>query len=48
MTAAVDLSVCVVLPASGTGERFGTDPPKQFNSLLGRPLILHTISAFHR
>ena len=43
-----DLSVCVILPASGSGERFGTDPPKQYTSLLEKPLVFHTLSVFHR
>ncbi|XP_028985524.1 D-ribitol-5-phosphate cytidylyltransferase [Betta splendens] len=44
----VDFPVSVVLPAGGTGERTGLQTPKQFCSLLGRPLISYTIQAFER
>ncbi|XP_077453878.1 D-ribitol-5-phosphate cytidylyltransferase [Stigmatopora argus] len=45
-TVAVDFPVCVVLPAGGSGERTGLQTPKQFCTLLGRPLISYTIQAF--
>lgn len=38
----------VVLPASGSGERFGDPLPKQFHRVLGEPLVVHTIRAFRR
>ncbi|KAL3837528.1 hypothetical protein ACJMK2_022879 [Sinanodonta woodiana] len=44
----MDFNVCVVLPASGTGERLVKKPPKQYSLLLDKPIILHTLSAFHR
>ncbi|XP_034409566.1 D-ribitol-5-phosphate cytidylyltransferase isoform X2 [Cyclopterus lumpus] len=44
----VDFPVSVVLPAGGTGERTGLRTPKQFCSLLGRPLISYTVQAFER
>ena len=44
----VDFPVSVVLPAGGTGERTGLQTPKQFCSILGRPLISYTIQAFER
>ncbi|XP_004078457.1 D-ribitol-5-phosphate cytidylyltransferase [Oryzias latipes] len=44
----IDFPVSVVLPAGGTGERTGLHTPKQFCSLLGRPLISYTIQAFER
>ncbi|WAR05210.1 ISPD-like protein [Mya arenaria] len=44
----VKMRVSVVLPASGTGDRFGTCVPKQFSPLLNQPLLLHTLNAFHR
>ncbi|RVE63145.1 hypothetical protein OJAV_G00164780 [Oryzias javanicus] len=44
----VDFPVSVVLPAGGTGERTGLQTPKQFCSVLGRPLISYTIQAFER
>ncbi|KAK3106039.1 hypothetical protein FSP39_011481 [Pinctada imbricata] len=45
---AVDFPVFVVLPSSGTGERFGAPLPKQYQIINGMPLFLHTVSAFHR
>lgn len=35
-----------VLVAGGSGQRMGTDTPKQFLQLNGRALLQHTISAF--
>ncbi len=34
----------VIVPAAGTGARFGTDLPKQYQSLAGRPLVAQTLS----
>jgi 2-C-methyl-D-erythritol 4-phosphate cytidylyltransferase len=34
-----------IVPAAGTGARFGADKPKQYLDLLGRPLIFHTLAA---
>ncbi|XP_076833266.1 D-ribitol-5-phosphate cytidylyltransferase [Brachyhypopomus gauderio] len=45
---AVGFPVAVVLPAGGTGERTGLATPKQFCSLLNRPLISYTIETFER
>ncbi|HEX8408927.1 MAG TPA: 2-C-methyl-D-erythritol 4-phosphate cytidylyltransferase [Thermoanaerobaculia bacterium] len=36
----------VIIPAGGTGSRFGGPLPKQFVSLAGQPLILHVIERF--
>ncbi|XP_063054424.1 D-ribitol-5-phosphate cytidylyltransferase [Engraulis encrasicolus] len=44
----VNYPVSVVLPAAGSGERTGLRTPKQFCSILGRPLISYTIHAFER
>lgn len=33
----------VVVPAAGSGSRFGTGLPKQYARLAGRPLIAHTL-----
>ena len=33
----------LIIPAAGTGSRFGGELPKQFLPLKGRPLIAHTI-----
>ncbi|XP_051521016.1 D-ribitol-5-phosphate cytidylyltransferase-like isoform X2 [Myxocyprinus asiaticus] len=45
---AVDFPVAVVLPAGGSGERMGLPTPKQFCTILDRPLISYTIQAFER
>ncbi|XP_067418214.1 D-ribitol-5-phosphate cytidylyltransferase isoform X2 [Emydura macquarii macquarii] len=42
------LSVAAVLPAGGRGERLGGATPKQFCTLLGRPLISYTVRALER
>ena len=34
-----------IVPAAGSGSRFGAGKPKQYLSLLGRPLIYHTLAA---
>ncbi|XP_078481693.1 D-ribitol-5-phosphate cytidylyltransferase-like isoform X2 [Ciona intestinalis] len=39
---------CVVIPASGSGQRYNMHPPKQFECLSQKPIISHTISAFER
>lgn len=44
----LDFGVSVVLPAGGSGERFGEDLPKQYTLLLDQPLFLHTVAAFHQ
>jgi len=36
----------VIIPAAGSGVRFGGQIPKQYLLLRGRPLILHTIERF--
>jgi 2-C-methyl-D-erythritol 4-phosphate cytidylyltransferase len=34
-----------IVPAAGSGSRFGSGRPKQYLDLLGRPLIHHTLAA---
>lgn len=34
-----------IIPAAGTGTRFGTEMPKQFQQLVGRPVVDHAILA---
>lgn len=34
-----------IVPAAGSGSRFGSEKPKQYLDLLGRPLIYHTLAA---
>jgi 2-C-methyl-D-erythritol 4-phosphate cytidylyltransferase len=36
----------VIIPAAGTGQRFGSQIPKQYLPLNGKPLIEHTIAKF--
>lgn len=38
--------VVAIIVAGGTGARMGTDVPKQFLELAGRPIIAHTIEKF--
>ncbi|XP_053570091.1 D-ribitol-5-phosphate cytidylyltransferase [Bombina bombina] len=42
------LQAAAVLPAGGCGERLGGSTPKQFCTVLGRPLISLTLEAFER
>jgi 2-C-methyl-D-erythritol 4-phosphate cytidylyltransferase len=35
-----------IIVAAGSGTRFGSKTPKQFLEILGKPLIIHTLSAF--
>ncbi|HUO83813.1 MAG TPA: 2-C-methyl-D-erythritol 4-phosphate cytidylyltransferase [Thermoanaerobaculia bacterium] len=37
------MSCIVIIPAAGSGSRFGSSTPKQFVPLRGRPLIAHTL-----
>ncbi len=37
-----------VIAAGGAGKRFGQSTPKQFLSIRGTPLIIHTLRAFER
>lgn len=40
------MSIAVIIPAAGTGSRFGGSLPKQFQPLDGKPLIQHVIERF--
>lgn len=37
----------MIIVAGGTGQRMGAGIPKQFLPLCGRPLLMHTMEAFH-
>ncbi|MFN6964323.1 MAG: 2-C-methyl-D-erythritol 4-phosphate cytidylyltransferase [Pyrinomonadaceae bacterium] len=37
-----------IIVAAGRGSRFGSDTPKQFLNLLGKPVIAHTLERFER
>lgn len=38
--------VAVIVPAAGSGTRFGGDLPKQFRELAGKPILQHVIERF--
>ncbi|WP_247596904.1 2-C-methyl-D-erythritol 4-phosphate cytidylyltransferase [Hydrogenophaga sp. PAMC20947] len=38
----------VLLPCAGTGSRAGTATPKQYQPLLGLPMVMHTLGAFEQ
>ena len=40
------MSVLVIIPAAGSGTRFGGEIPKQFLPLAGKPLLLHSVERF--
>jgi 2-C-methyl-D-erythritol 4-phosphate cytidylyltransferase len=40
------MSIVVIIPAAGSGSRFGGQLPKQFHPLAGKPLIQHVIERF--
>jgi 2-C-methyl-D-erythritol 4-phosphate cytidylyltransferase len=40
------MTIAVIIPAAGTGTRFGGSLPKQFHPLGGKPLIQHVIERF--
>lgn len=35
-----------LIPCAGTGSRAGADGPKQYQPLVGKPLVMHTLAAF--
>jgi 2-C-methyl-D-erythritol 4-phosphate cytidylyltransferase len=35
-----------LIPCAGTGSRSGADGPKQYQALLGQPMVLYTLAAF--
>lgn len=42
------MSIKVIIPASGSGVRFGGNTPKQFLKIDGKEILAHTISSFHK
>jgi 2-C-methyl-D-erythritol 4-phosphate cytidylyltransferase len=40
------MSVLAIIPAAGVGVRMGSDTPKQFLSLEGAPIFIHTLRKF--
>lgn len=41
------MKIKVIIPASGSGERFGGQTPKQFLKIDGREIIAHTLEKFN-
>jgi len=39
-------NVAAIIPAAGSGTRMGLDHPKQFHSLAGFPILVHTVRKF--
>jgi len=39
------MQLAAILVAAGTGSRFGAETPKQFLTLLGKPVIRHAAEA---
>lgn len=46
--AAADADVGVVIVAAGSGSRTGSAELKQFRWVAGKPMLLHSLQAFHR
>lgn len=40
------MAVTAIIVAAGSGSRFGSDIPKQFLELIGKPVIVHTLERF--
>lgn len=40
--------ICHIVVAAGSGRRFGSPLPKQFVDLLGKPVLMHTVSTLRR
>ena len=41
------MNLSVIITAGGIGKRFSSEVPKQFLSLIGTPVLMHTINTFH-
>ena len=41
-------NIFVIIVAAGTGSRFGSDVPKQFLTLCGKPVLQRTVEAFQK
>lgn len=44
----MSVKVFAVIVAGGNGSRMNSEDPKQFLSLLGKPVIIHTLDAFRK
>jgi len=41
------MDISVIITAGGTGKRMGSEIPKQFMEVAGKPILFHTISLFN-
>ncbi|MBM9604206.1 2-C-methyl-D-erythritol 4-phosphate cytidylyltransferase [Desulfopila inferna] len=41
------IKAAAIIPAAGSGSRMNSHLPKQYLELSGRPVLVHTVSAFH-
>jgi 2-C-methyl-D-erythritol 4-phosphate cytidylyltransferase len=37
-----------IIVAGGKGQRMGTEVPKQFLTVAGKPVLMHTLERFHQ
>jgi 2-C-methyl-D-erythritol 4-phosphate cytidylyltransferase len=37
---------CALIPCAGTGSRSGAAGPKQYQTIAGKPMVMHTVQAF--
>lgn len=44
----VKRQAAAIIPAAGSGTRMNASLPKQYLELAGKPIIIHTVTAFHR
>ena len=42
----VPVRMWALIPCAGTGSRAGSDGPKQYQLVAGKPMVLHTLAAF--
>lgn len=40
------MNIAIIVPAAGTGSRFGGGVPKQFQQLIGKPILQHVVERF--
>lgn len=46
VSSSTDPRLWALIPCAGTGSRSGADGPKQYQSVAGMPMVLHTLEAF--
>ncbi len=47
LPAELSTPVWVLIPCAGAGKRAGSEGPKQYQSVAGKPLVRHTLAAFN-